>query len=186
MSGGLVFEYVHEDNNFGLVVLHQNETAEILTDYNNLQAQYNKLNIKALESRSFSGSKLVAPTCKNSLIGSSSFNSTFSLPQVPSGGQALIDRGLKNPNNGKLVAVDEMQVSLFVYRSDGSILQNLAIKPLADDESNTPNGSNTSDSASTIGSIGQTTPTNKSSASHICIYTTVPAMLTVGVLLLTA
>lgn len=182
MSGGLVYEYVMEDNNFGLVLLHENETAQILVDYDNLQGQYNKLDIKALESGNSSATQLVAPSCKGSLIRSSSFNDQFSIPPVPSGGQTLIDHGLSNPNNGKLVAVKETRVSQPVYSSHGDMLQDLAIKPLADDESNTPNGSNTSGASSTTGSSGQATPTKKSRASGMEVDIAFPAFLMAAVL----
>lgn len=180
MSGGLVYEYVMEDNDYGLVLLHQNETAQILVDYDNLQAQYNKLDIKALESGNSSATQLVAPTCKSSLIVSSSFNSKFSIPHVPAGGQTVIDHGLSNANNGKLVTVTDTKVSQPVYSSNGEMLQNLAIKPLADDESNTPNGSDTSGAS---GTTGPATPTKKGSACNTRIDMAFPATLVIAVLL---
>lgn len=184
MSGGIVYEYVQEDNEFGLVVLNQNGTAEILVDYDNLQAQYNKLDIKALESGNSSAAKLVAPTCKSSLIESSAFNNKFTIPQVPSGGQVLIDKGLDSPNNGKLVPIGETRVSQPVYSSHGGMLQNLAIKPLTDDESNTPNGSNTSGPASTSeSSTPAATPTKKSNASRMGSYIAIPIILAATILL---
>ena len=167
MSGGIIYEYVQEEaNKFGLVALYDNGTAQILGDYDNLQAQFNKLDIKALDSGNSSATKLIAPTCKSSLIGSSSFNRRFSLPAIPSGGQALIDNGLQNPNNGKLVAVTETNVPLPVYGSHGGRLKNLVIKPLLDDETNTPNGSDTSGPASTTSPSANATPTHKGDASR--------------------
>ena len=51
---------------------------------------------------------------------------------------------------GKLVSVTQTAVpaSMTVYAADGKVLQNVAIKPLADDESNTP-GSGTTPSTAT-------------------------------------
>lgn len=186
MSGGLVYEYgrrspcsktilvliygftVQEtSNNYGLVILYQNETAELMVDYDNLQAQYNKLDIKALESGNTTAIKAVAPTCKSSLIISSGFTSKFNLPPPPSGAQSIIDNGLEKPNNGKLIDVSETQVTQAIYSSNKRKLQNLAIKKLADDESNTPNGSDTSDSApTTSSSAAQPTSTKKNIASR--------------------
>lgn len=167
MSGGLVYEYVQEEaNNFGLVVLYQNDTAELMVDYDNLQHQYNKLDIKALESGNPSATKVVAPTCKSSLIGSSNFVSKFSLVPIPAGGQSLIDKGIEKPNNGKLVDISDTNVLQPVYSSSGGKLQNLSIKKLPDDETNIPNGTDTSGSATNTAPSPNSTPTHKSAAPH--------------------
>ena len=138
-----------------------------MVDYDNLQAQYNKLDIKALESGITTATQAVAPTCKSSLIVSSGFTNKFILPSPPSGAQSMIDNGLEKPNNGKLIDVSETQVAQAVYSSNRRKLQNLAIKKLADDESNTPNGSDTSDSAPTLSSsAAQPTSTKKNAASR--------------------
>ncbi len=164
MSGGLVYEYVQEEsNNFGLVDLYSNGTAQLRVDYDNLQQQYNKLDIKTLQTNNSTASKVVAPSCKSSLINSSDFAKTFTLPSPPEGAQSIIDAGIENPNNGKLVDVSETTVSQPVYASNGGRLQNLAIKKLPDDQSNTPNGTGTSNSAPTA-SAAQPTPTKKSIA----------------------
>lgn len=139
-----------------------------MVDYDNLQRQYNKLDIKALGSGNATATKALAPTCKSSLITSSGFISKFSLPSSPSGAQSIIDHGLENPNNGKLIDVSETRVAQAVYSSSKRRLPNLAIKKLADDESNTPNGSDTSSSAPTTSSssVAQPSPTKKSIASR--------------------
>ena len=167
MSGGLVYEYYQEtDNNFGLVAFYDNGTSQLLVDYDNLQKQYNSLDIKALESMNSSATNIQSPKCSSSLLSSGTFNSSFTLPSIPSGGQTLIDHGISNPPQGKLVPVTQDTVSLPVYSSSGTLLKNLAIKPLADDESNTPNGSNTSGGPS--GTTTSTTPsaTKKGAASR--------------------
>lgn len=149
------------------MILYPNETAELRVDYDNLQGQYNKLDIKALQSGNITATQAVAPTCKSSLITSSGFSRDFNLPPPPSGAQSIIDHGLENPNNGKLIDVSETEVTQAVYSSKEKRLQNLAIRKLADDESNTPNGSDTSNSAPTTSSSSgaQPTPSKKSNAS---------------------
>lgn len=142
-----------------------------MVDYDNLQGQYNKLDIKALQSGNATATKAVAPTCKSSLIISSAFINEFTLPPPPLGAQRIIDDGLENPNKGKLVDVSETQVAQAVYSSSKRRLQNLAIKKLSEDESNTPNGSDTSNSAPTTSSSSsssgaQSTPTKKSLGSR--------------------
>ncbi|KAI4229517.1 MAG: hypothetical protein L6R36_000781 [Xanthoria steineri] len=143
MSGGIIYEYVQESNEYGLVDLHDNGTATIRIDYNNLQKQYNKLDIKQLQSGNSSATMLKAPRCSGGLITRASFSKSFKVPSLPSGGQSLIDNGIQNPNNGKLVDVTETVVKLDVYGSNGGLIENLAIKPLPEDQSNTPNGQDT-------------------------------------------
>lgn len=159
MSGGLVYEYYQEEsNNYGLVSIYDNGTAQLRNDYNALQKQYNTLNVKALQSMDSSLQSAQSPKCSSGLISSSGFNTSFTLPAVPSGGQTLIDNGIPNPNQGKLVSVTTTTVANPVYDANGNVIKNLAIKPLANDESNTPNGSNTSgQSSSTTGASPSST-----------------------------
>ena len=145
MSGGLVYEYYEEvSNNFGLVWVYDNGTAELRTDYDNLQKQFNKLDSKALQSGNSTATKLTSPKCEASLISSESFNNTFDIPSIPSGGQKLIDNGISKPNNGKIVPVTDTKVTQDVYDSSGKLMTNLAIKPLPNDQSNNPSGTDSS------------------------------------------
>lgn len=172
MSGGLVYEYYQEtDNNFGLVEFYDNGTAQLLVDYDNLQKQYNKLDIKALQSMNSSATNIQSPKCSNSLLSGGNFNDSFTLPSIPSGGQTLIDHGIKDPPQAKIVQVTQNSVSLPVYSSSGTLLQNLAIKQLAADQSNTPDGSNTSGGGGPSGTSPSPSPsaTKKSGGSRIQI-----------------
>ncbi|KAL8665890.1 MAG: hypothetical protein Q9202_001826 [Teloschistes flavicans] len=160
MSGGIVYEYVQEaSNNFGLVDLYDNGTAALRGDYDVLQKQYNKLDTKALQSGNASATALKSPPCSGNLITESDFSKSFMIPSVPTGGQTLIDNGIENPNNGKLVPVTQTVVSATVYASNGGTIKDLAIQPLAEDQSNTPNGQDTSGSASTSSTSASGTST---------------------------
>ena len=147
MSGGLVYEYYEEtSNNFGLVAFYSNGTAQLLIDYENLQKQFNTLDVKALESMNSSATAIKSPSCSKSLISNTGFNNSFTLPSTPSGGQSLIDNGISNPNSGKLVTVTDTSVALPVYDVGGNLIKNLAIKLLPNDQSNAPNGATTTSS----------------------------------------
>ena len=167
MSGGLVYEYSQEVSDFGLVILNDNTTASLRIDYNNLQSQFNMLNITLLESGNSTATSLIPPVCSSNLISESTFYNQFNIPDVPPGGQSLIDNGIKNPNNGKLVPVVNYNVPMPVYSTSGAAIQGLAIKPLANDQSNTPNGQNTSGSATQSTSSSGTSATASPSASTV-------------------
>ena len=151
LSGGLVYEWNQESNNYGLVNVYSNQTASLIVDYDNLQKQFSKLDLKTLQSQNSQQSSIKSPTCGKSIISSSSFNSSFDLPPVPSGVQDMINNGIKNPPTGQIKSVTQTAVpaSMTVYSSSGGVIQNLAIKLLPDDQSNTPNngGSGTTSSA---------------------------------------
>ncbi|KAL8711909.1 MAG: hypothetical protein Q9225_007046 [Loekoesia sp. 1 TL-2023] len=172
MSGGIIYEYVQEvSNNYGLVDLYDNGTAALRVDYDNLQTQYNKLDIKRLQSGNASATALKSPECSGDLIAEPGFAKSFKVPSIPTGGQTLIDNGIENPNNGKLVPVTQNAVPMDVYGSNGGLLRNLAIQPLPQDQSNTPNGQDTTGStnASPSGTSSGGKPKSTSGAGHASI-----------------
>ena len=165
MSGGLIYEFSQEEaNDFGLVILNANGTAQLRVDYDNLQSQYNKIDIDALLSNDGFVASEDAPKCESSLIASASFAQSFSLPKAPSAVQDIIDKGISNPNVGKLIPVTTTKVAQDVFGSQGRQLTGLAIKPLPDDESNIPNGTDTSGADSTT-AAPSASPSKKNSAS---------------------
>lgn len=165
MSGGLIYEFSQEEaNDFGLVTLNSNGSAQLRVDYDNLQSQYNKIDINELRSNDGFVAGEDAPTCDSSLIESASFAQSFNFPKAPSGVQDIIDKGIGNPNVGKLVPVTTTKVAQDVFGSQGRQLTGLAIKPLPDDASNTPNGTDTSGPDSTT-AAPSASPSKKNSAS---------------------
>jgi len=166
LSGGLVYEYSQQTDEFGLVSIFDNHTAQLMVDYDNLQKQFNKLDVKALGSGNTTATKLTSTTCTSSLISSGSFNNTFTIPSIPSGGQKLIDNGISSPNNGKMVPVTQTKVAHAVYASNNKEISNLAIRPLQNDQSNAPNGQDTSGPSSTS-SGASPTPTKPSGSGRV-------------------
>ncbi|KAH0541319.1 hypothetical protein FGG08_004243 [Glutinoglossum americanum] len=165
-SGGLVYEYSEEPSNYGLVNINSDGSVRLLQDYDNLQQQYNKLNITLLTSGDPGDAAVTPPKCDASLIDSPDFYSKFDIPDIPSGGQQLIDNGVKNPNQGKLIPVTDTKVTQKVEGSNGLVINGLAIQPLPDDQSNTPSGKNTSGEATGTSTAGNPKSTKKGAGSR--------------------
>lgn len=145
MSGGLIYEFSQEEaNDYGLVTLNANGTAQLRVDYDNLQSQYNKIDTDAILSNDSFVASEDAPKCESRLIAGASFAQSFSLPKAPSALQDIIDQGISNPNVGKLIPVTTTKVAQNVFDSQGRQLTGVAIKPLPDDENKIPNGTETS------------------------------------------
>jgi hypothetical protein len=167
LSGGIVYEYTQGENNFGLVVINSDGSAKLLVDFDNLRAQFNKLNYTAIEGMKSTNSSIQPPACSASLITNAGFSNNFTLPSPPQGAQDLIDNGLKSPNTGKLITVSNTQVSQTVRGSNGAVISGLAIKPIADDQSNAPSGTNDTSPPSTTTSAAPLATTSKGVAGRM-------------------
>lgn len=161
MSGGLIYEWDEAVNNYGLVNVSNNGAADLLQDYLNLQAQYDRLNITALMSSNATATSLQAPTCDQSLITTPGFDDGFDLPAPPAGVESLINNGISPKPVGNFVALSSTTVSQAVYNVSGQQISNLKLKVLPEDESNTP-GSN--EGGSTSGSPSGTATSSSPSA----------------------
>ena len=165
MSGGLVYEWTQEDNKFGLVQINSNASVSLLKDYDSLQGQLNKLDVKAIQATNATATSLDPPECRAGLIGNSSFSSNFTIPDVPEGGQDLIDNGMKGAKTGKIAQVSATAMPVSVYASNGKEITNLKLNVLADDASNTPNGGNTGGTSTTGGGPSGTSSGSAASSS---------------------
>ncbi|KAK5000390.1 Glycolipid anchored surface protein 4 precursor [Elasticomyces elasticus] len=162
MSGGLVYEFSQEVNNFGLVSLYGNGTAQLLGDYDNLQRQYNQLNLSSLKSTNRTATSLVPPTCNSSLITNKGFSTDFKIPRAPSGAAAVIANGISKAPTGSIVSIPETSVPLAVYASNGGLINGLGIKPVQG--ANSPSGQDMGAIAS-ASSSSSASPTTGGSAS---------------------
>ncbi|KAI8942643.1 hypothetical protein NX059_000696 [Plenodomus lindquistii] len=157
LSGGLVYEYSQEEADYGLVNINTNGSVSLRQDYDNLQDQYNKLDTQLLQSANPASTSIKAPECSDSLVTAENFSKNFTIPAVCPGCQDLIDNGIENPQRGALVRVTDTKVKQEVFGSTGQQVQNLELRIVEDDGSNTPGGENTSPSA-TSGSGTGTAP----------------------------
>jgi hypothetical protein len=163
LSGGMVYEFSEEPDDFGLVQINSNGSAQLLPDYDTLQKQFNTLNVTYLQGLTAQNTTIPPPKCSSSLITTSSlssnFTNNFTLPEVPPGAQDLIDNGISPAPSGKMVSITATKVSQTVQQSNGDVIQGLAITILADDQSNNPNGA-----SSTTSSAPAATTTKKKNA----------------------
>ena len=171
LSGGLVYEYSEEPDNYGLVVISSNGTINILQDFINLQGQYDKLNIKLLENTAAASGSTNPPSCSSIVISNSSFSSNFSIPATPPGGSDLINNGISNPPSGKIISPGSLAVTFPVYNVTGQLLTGLSVK--SENSANTPGSSTTSaqGSGSTKkGDAGRVTATSSANAAILGIF----------------
>ncbi|KAI1106505.1 glycoside hydrolase family 72 protein [Jackrogersella minutella] len=148
-SGGVVYEYAQEDNNYGLAKCNDDGTVELMADYATLQSQYKKVDFSTVEAVKASKSKVTAPECKASLIKEDGFSNNFTLPAVPPGAQKIIDNGVSPAPSGKIIDISDYTVSQSVKDANGKAVTNLAVKPLSDDATNTPGETGDSTTSST-------------------------------------
>ncbi|KAK7755049.1 Glycolipid anchored surface protein 4 precursor [Diatrype stigma] len=151
-AGGVVYEYTQEDNDFGLAEINtDDQSIKLRDDFRALQKQYAKVDFSSVQNVKAASTSNPAPECKASLIKNEGFNSNFTLPVLPPGAQEIIDGGVSPAPVGKIVDISDWKVSSQVKDVDGSVISDLAVKPLEDDAVNTP-GSNTGGSVTSAGS----------------------------------
>ncbi|CAK3931427.1 glycoside hydrolase family 72 [Lecanosticta acicola] len=129
LSGGLVYEWTEEASDYGLVDVASNGSLTLLSDFNTLQSQYNKLNITLITTQNSTATNLQPPRCSSGLISDSGFSQNFTIPDPPTGAAALISSGVKNAPTGTIVPVTQTSVSLPVFATNGASISGLAIKP---------------------------------------------------------
>jgi hypothetical protein len=141
-AGGVVYEYTEEENEYGLVNITSG-TLNVLSDFNRLKAQYAKIDWKSIQSQKAKGKGPSAPKCVAKLIQEKGFDSNFTLPVTPPKGdkdakstQGYIESGIDNKPKGKLVKINNFDVTLKINDADGKEIKGLKVVPLASDEFN--------------------------------------------------
>jgi 1,3-beta-glucanosyltransferase GAS3 len=144
LSGGIVYEYTEEPSNYGLVKINADGSLQLLKDFTTLQDQYKKLDFATVEGAKPAATTPKAPKCATSLIKEDGFNNNFTIPITPTSDDSakILSAGVSPKPTGKLIAISDWNVKLTVKDVNGNIITGLAVKPLADDASNTP-GTNT-------------------------------------------
>ncbi|KAK7920601.1 hypothetical protein PG985_008623 [Apiospora marii] len=140
-SGGVVYEFAQEPNNFGLAEVGKDNSVKLLKDFQTLKSQYSKVDWKSVQSVKAKGNAVKPPKCSPSLIKEKGFNNNFTLPVLPPNTKEILEGGVKPKPVGKVVKISDYKVTHEIKDVDGKVITGLAVKPLADDASNTA-GSN--------------------------------------------
>ncbi|KAL2886949.1 1 3-beta-glucanosyltransferase gel2 [Ceratocystis lukuohia] len=163
-SGGLVYEWTQEDNNYGLVKVNSNGSVSLLGDFNRLYEQYRLLNIDALQAKPAESTN-EAPKCDSSMMTVKGFDTKWDIPSIPSsdGSDKLLQDGVSPAPVGKIVKISDFTVKHQFYDVNGKEITGIKIKTVADDSFNYPGYSvlnfdssaskSTSGSASSTGSV---------------------------------
>ncbi|KAK4866974.1 hypothetical protein LT330_007715 [Penicillium expansum] len=156
-SGGLVYEWTQEKNEYGLVKVNDSNTVTTLIDYDNFQKQLNKLDMDRIMSSNATQANVKAEACSTSLIKSKSFYNAWDLPEVPSKVSDYIKNGLPDAPVGKLVSVSSTTIPQKVYDYTGKEITGVKFE--------VKSGANTPSSSSSSSSSGTTTGSSTSGSS---------------------
>jgi hypothetical protein len=143
LSGGLVYQWTQDSNDFGLLKLDEGTgTVQLLGDFDTLQSQYNSLQKQYLAAGPARNVNAQAPKCSPSLITHPQFSKSFRLPAPPPGAAKLIASGISSSAayRGKLVSIGSTKVTLEAFTSKGDRVEPFEIKPLPSGTINTPSG----------------------------------------------
>lgn len=108
-SGGIVYEYAQEDNNYGLVNISSDGSAQVMADYYALKEQYSGLNFTTIQGIAPSTKSSPAPKCSEKLITTKGFTSNFTVPALPPNASALIENGISPKPVGKIVTIGKFK-----------------------------------------------------------------------------
>lgn len=128
LSGGLVYEWTEETEDFGLINAYANGSASLRQDFVTLNNQFAKLNSTLLTSSNNTATSLKPPKCGSNLISNDGFSTNFNIPAQPNGVSALIQSGVTGGQTGSFVSVTQTAVQVSVYNTNGAAITGLAIK----------------------------------------------------------
>lgn len=175
LSGALVYEYSEEENEYGLVQINNNGSVSLRVDFDNLQKQYNKLDLSAITKFNSSQTSMDAPSCNPDKI-TSNITKSFDVPARVDGIDKMVEDGYtKGIHIGELVDVSSTKLSQDVYDSNGNLISDIKLNILSDDSVNTPANSST-----TTSDASSTSPSGTSSGTAAATSSGAASALTAG------
>ncbi|OWB55032.1 hypothetical protein B5S28_g895 [[Candida] boidinii] len=128
LSGGLIYEYSKEANDYGIVDIDESSgSLDLSQEYENLKKEYSETDITDLSETSVEEVKI--STCNKTLIEdtNSDFDADFSLPEQPGGLDVLIKYGANNTNIGKIIKLNSTETTYSIYDKDGNEITDKSI-----------------------------------------------------------
>lgn len=133
-SGGMVYEYTMEDNNYGIVKLDSDGNVELLTDFDTLATQYASVDWESVNGQK-PGDTPDPVTCDSDLITTKGFDKNFTIPEMPADdSEDILNDGVSPAPKGQIVDLsdDDLTVKHKVTDTEGNEVQGLAVKPVED------------------------------------------------------
>lgn len=152
LSGGLVYEYSQESDDYGLVAINSSTEVTLLQDYNFLKEQFAKIDTSVITSANKTAEEAATTSCAASLISESTFLSDWDLPERPSGADALVTSGVSSASTGALTSVTATAMPATVYNYTGSEVSGLSLN--GDTSVSSATSTSTSSSKSAAPAVG--------------------------------
>ncbi|KAH8657908.1 Glucanosyltransferase-domain-containing protein [Xylariales sp. PMI_506] len=132
LSGGLVYEYSQESDDYGIVAINSTDEITLLIDYSYLKSELASIDYSSLTTANKTAEEVAAFTCNTALIASTtgSWVADWGLPDRPSGGDSLVTSGLTATASvtiGALVSVTATDMPATVYNYTGAEVTGLAL-----------------------------------------------------------
>lgn len=133
LSGGLVYEYSEETDDYGIVTINSTDEITLRSDYTYLQQQLLSIDYSTLTEVNKTAEAAESFTCDTALLTSAtgSWSADWGLPDRPSGGDSLVTSGLSTASAtysvGSLVSVTATTMPATVYNYTGAEVTGLAL-----------------------------------------------------------
>jgi 1,3-beta-glucanosyltransferase GAS3 len=162
LNGGLVYQWSEDTSDYGLVQINGDGSITLRQDFNNLQAQYNKLD-KTLITKIPNPNTNTDPACTAALLTSGSLPTNWTIPPIPAAAATYITNGVPNAINGKIVPITNTVPNVKIYDVNNISISGLQLETITSG-SNSPSGANTtsgqapSSGQSSTGAQGSASP----------------------------
>jgi len=117
-SGGLVYEFTQEANNYGLVRIDSNGNTKILQDLKTLKTRYQAID-ESLKVQYFQEHSTTAPICQDKYLN---LGTNMDLPKKLA--KALIEKGVEATGGYCELESKDFETKYKIYDTDGSIWEN--------------------------------------------------------------